>query len=183
MTLEQSIWLCLFLLTLATLISFIWVFAPYFPTRKGHLELIKKVADLKPGQKLYELGCGDARVSIALAKTYPEAQIVGLELAGPLFVWSWVRAKLSGCKNLQIQWKNIFWQNLSDADAVYVFGMTESLNQKLKTKFLAELKPGTRIISYVFTMKDWAGQTETFNGKISGKDQTKVSVYTVPAKN
>ncbi|NCP67478.1 class I SAM-dependent methyltransferase [bacterium] len=179
MNIEQLIWLGLFLLTFVTLVSFIWVFAPYFPTRKGHLELIKKVADLKPGDVFYELGCGDARVSIAIAKAFPKAQIIGLEMAGPLFFWAWTKAKLSGCKNLKIKWKNIFWQNLNDADAVYVFGMTESLNKKLKEKFIAELKPESRIISYVFTMKDWSGKTETFKGKINQNDQTKISVYTV----
>lgn len=180
MTLEQLFWLALFLLTVVTLVSFIWVFAPYFPTRKGHLELIKKVAKLKPNEKFYELGCGDARVSLALAKAFPKAQVVGFEMAGPLFTWSFIKAKLSGCKNLKIGWKNIFWQDLSDADAVYVFGMKESLNEKLKEKFLAELKPGSRIISYVFTMKEWPGKTETFKGQINDKDETKITVYTVP---
>lgn len=180
MTLEQIIWLSLFLLTFLTLISFLWVFAPYFPTRKGHLELIKKVVQLKPNETFYELGCGDARVSLAIAKAYPKAQVIGLEMAGPLFLWAWVKAKLSDCKNLNIKWKNIFWHNFSDADVVYVFGMTESLNKKLKEKFLAELKPGTRIVSYVFTMKDWAGKSETFQGKISDKDETKISIYTMP---
>ncbi len=181
MTLEQIIWLSLFILTVVTLVSFFWVFAPYFPTRKGHLALIQKVAQLKAGDTFYELGCGDARVSIALAKAYPEAQIIGLEMAGPLFFWAWIKAKLSRQKNLTIKWKNIFWQNLSDADSVYIFGMTESLNKKLKEKFLAELKPEARIISYVFTMKEWPGKTETFKGKLSGKDQTKITIYTLPA--
>ena len=180
MTLEQIIWLSLFLLAFATLISFIWVFAPYFPTRKGHLKLITEVADLKPGEKAYELGCGDGRVSRALALAYPKATVEGLELAGLLFTWAWIEAKLSGAKNLRIRWKNIFWQDLSDADVVYVFGMTESLNQKLKTKFLAELKPGARIISYVFSMKEWAGTTEVFAGGLSENDATKINVYTVP---
>jgi cyclopropane fatty-acyl-phospholipid synthase-like methyltransferase len=182
MSLEQLIWLVLFLLTAAALISFIWVFAPYFPTRKGHLELIKKVANLKPGDIFYELGCGDARVSIALAKAYPKANIIGLEMAGPLFFWAWVKAKLSGCKNLTIKWKNIFWQNLGEADIVYVFGMTESLNKKLKDKFVAELKPGSRIISYVFTMKAWDGPIESHRGELSAKDETKVTVYTMPKR-
>ncbi len=179
MTIEQLIWLGLFLLTFVTLISFIWVFAPYFPTRKGHLELIKKVANLKDGETFYELGCGDARVSIALAKAYPKANLIGLEMAGPLFFYAWTKAKLSGCKNIQIKWKNIFWQDLSDANSVYVFGMTESLNKKLKEKFLTDLKPSSRIISYVFTMKSWPGETKTFMGEISDKDETKITVYTV----
>jgi cyclopropane fatty-acyl-phospholipid synthase-like methyltransferase len=180
MSLEKIFWLCLFLLTFVTLLSFIWVFAPYFPTRKGHLDLIKKVAALKDGDTFYELGCGDARVSIMLAKAYPQAHIIGLEMAGPLFFLAWTKAKLSGCKNVTIKWKNIFWQNLEDADTVYVFGMTESLNKKLKAKFLEELKPRSRIISYVFTMKNWTGKTETFLGDINESDKTKVTIYTIP---
>lgn len=35
------------------------------------------------------------------------------------------------------------------------------------------------LISYVFTMKAWPGETETFMGEISDKDETKITVYTV----
>ena len=182
MTLEQLFWLVLFLLLTATLISFLWVFAPYFPTRGRHLDLVLKAIDLKPDEKFYELGCGDGRVSLAVAKAFPKAQVVGLEIAGPLFVWAWLKAKFSGFKNVSIRWKNIFWQNLTDADVVYVFGMTESLNDKLKTKFLTDLKPGTRIVSYVFTMNDWDGKIQTFQAQTSSKDATKITVYTMPKK-
>jgi len=177
---EKIFWLIIFVLTTSTLISFIWVFAPFFPTRKGHLSLITKVVDLKPGQTFYELGCGDARVSLAVASRYPKAHILGLELSGLLFTYSWLKVFFSGIKNVRIKWKNIFWQDLSNADVVYVFGMKESLNEKLKEKFLAELKPGSRIVSYVFSMNEWPGKTEVFRKKINDKDETKVTVYTVP---
>ena len=182
MSIEQWLWLGFFTVLVITLCSFFWVFAPYFPTRKRHLDLVVKVAKLKPGDRFYELGCGDARVSLALAKAYPTAQLIGLEMAGPLFFTAWIKTYFSGHKNLHIKWKNVFWQNLEAADAVYVFGMKDSLNHKLKHKFLAELKPGARIISYVFTMKDWPGESETFTNKNNTEDKTKITVYTVPQK-
>lgn len=183
MSLEQWLWLGLFILLSVTLVSFFWVFASYFPTRKKHLNFVAQVADLKPGEKFYELGCGDGRVARAVAKAYPKAHVVGLEMAGPLWLWAWVKGKLSASPNLQIKWKNVFWKNLSNADAVYVFGMKDSLNDKLKKKFLAELKPGARIISYVFTMQDWPGKTEVFTNSKNKADKTKITVYTMPGQD
>ncbi len=160
MTWIAIIWLIVFILTVITLISFIWVIAPYFPTRSKHLEAINKICALKPGEIFYELGCGDARVSRHLAKHNPEAQIIALEMAVILFLIA--KIKSLRYPNLTVKWQNIFWEDLSKADGVYVFGMTDSLNKKLRAKFLEELKPKSRIISYVFSMKDWEGKSEDF---------------------
>ena len=160
MTLLSILWLCVFILTMITLISFIWVIAPFFPTRTNHLDAINDICDLKPGEKFYELGCGTGKVTRYLAQKNPETEFVAIEMAVVLYLIT--KLKSWRLKNVTVKWKNLFWEDLSEANGLYVFAMTDSLNVKLRAKFLKELKPGTRIISYVFSMKDWPGTSEDF---------------------
>ncbi len=44
--------------------------APWVPTKKKDIERFLNFVDLKPGEKFYELGCGDARLAIAAAKKF-----------------------------------------------------------------------------------------------------------------
>ena len=51
-----------------------------------------------------------------------------------------------------------------------------ALNMKLRPKLLAELKPGTRIVSHAFDMGDWKPEkTEELGG-------TRIFLWTVPKK-
>ncbi len=173
----QFVWLTLFFLCMVALISFIWVIAPFFPTRKNDLEKVNQICKLKPGEVFYELGCGDGRVSIHLAKNNPNTQIIGLEMAFPLYVTAKIKSLFYPGKNLKIKWKNLFWEDLSKADCLYTFAMKESLNKALKNKFKKELKSGTRIVSYVFSFESWDGKTEKFPGF---RAKTFIYKYTVP---
>jgi hypothetical protein len=48
----------------------------------------------------------------------------------------------------------LFKTDLSKADIVYLFLMPETI-KKLRPKLEQELKPGARVVSYVFPFKDW----------------------------
>lgn len=54
--------------------------------------------------------------------------------------------------------------------------LLESLNAKLRPKLLAELKPGTRIVSHAFTMGDWKPEKE------QSVDGNKIYLWTIPAR-
>ena len=129
--------------------------APWLPTRKKDLKRANKLANLKKDEVFYELGCGDARVSSYVALKNPQSKVIAFELALPLYFVAKVRSLLFPRKNLKIKLGNIFKKDLSRANVIYVFAMKESLNNKLKKKFLKELKKGTKIISYAFSMNDW----------------------------
>lgn len=132
--------------------------APWVPARSKDLDRIHEVANLKPGDKLYEIGSGDGRVSFYLAKKNPHAQITGIEMSLPLYVFSRTKLIFSKQQNLQFKFGNALKKDLSPANVIYTFAMVESLNDKLKQKFLNELQKGSRIISYVFSMKEWPGK-------------------------
>ncbi len=166
----------LFCFLIFTLITFFWWFAPWLPTRGKDLEQISEMVKLKKGETFYELGCGDARVSFYLAKKFPDSKIIGLEIFLPIFLVAKIKQFFWGQKNLSIKFKNVFWHDLSDADVLYIYGMPESLESPLRKKFLEDLKPKTRIISYVFKMNHWKSDPVI---KKSKETKAKIYIYTV----
>ncbi len=127
-------------------------FAPWVPARKADISRIFQLANLKAGEIFYDLGCGNGRVVIYAAKNY-KAKAIGLEIAFPFYLI---------CKWQQIfnprsifKYKNLFKEDLSKADVIYFFGTPKRIEAKLKLKLAKEIKPGARIISYVFPIEGW----------------------------
>jgi len=141
----------LFMLSLAQ--AWLW-FAPWMPTNMKDLERIDKIVDLQPWQAFLEFWCGTARVCTYVARQYPESEVVWIEYAFPFFVYSWIKQKLLWPKNLKIIFANGFTYPLDSFDVIYTFGMTRSINQKLKKKLLEEMKSWAKFVSYVFKIED-----------------------------
>src|SRR3989338_2106643 len=121
--------------------------APWVPTRKKDIDRLKCLANISPGEMVYELGCGDAHVLSSLVKT-TGAKGVGIEVSLLQYLFA-KRRSLRKDSSLHIYWKSLFSVSLSDADVVYLFLMPEAY-AKLRSKFEQELKPGTRVITYVW---------------------------------
>ena len=128
--------------------------APWIPTRKRDIKRIIDLADIKKGEKVYDLGCGDARVLIAAAKE-KQAQCVGLELS-----WlQWLHARINVIANgvgklVKIKLKSFYTEDLSMADVVFIFLLPKSF-KKVQTKLNLEIKPGTRVLVAAWPMPDW----------------------------
>jgi len=136
------------------LIFSILSFAPWVPSRRRDFKRIFKLADLKPGQIFYDLGCGDGRVVIYAANNY-KVKAIGLEISLAFYLICKLRQILNKQGNIEFRLKNLHKENLSSADVVYFFGMPHVLNEKFCLKLKTELKPGTKIISYSFKLYDW----------------------------
>lgn len=127
--------------------------APWVPTWKKDFERIFKLANLKPEETFIELGCGNGRVCRAVAAR-TNARVIGVELSLLQFLIAVFQAKLSRLKNIQIKFGNAFNQDLSKIDVVYMFLMPETY-EKIRGKLEKELKPGSRVISYVWPIPGW----------------------------
>jgi len=150
-----SIALILFLIYCCINVIFsVLSFAPWVPSRSRDLERIFKLADLKPGQIFYDLGCGDGRVTIFAAKNY-KVQAIGLEISLPFYLICRLRQIFSHQDNLKFKFKNLFKEDLSQADVVYFFGIPKTVNGKIVAKLKRELRPGSKVISYAFKLNDW----------------------------
>ena len=123
--------------------------AIFVPTGRQAVAAMVRLAQIKPGMKVVDLGSGDGRIVIAFAQAGVEA--VGLEV-NPILVW-WSRWKIrqAGLPNAKIITKSFWSVDMADfdVDVVVVFGMTHIM-EKLQEKLWRELKPGSLIISNIF---------------------------------
>jgi len=138
-------------------ISVMWPMAigsAWEPTSIKTVRTMLEMAQVGPTDVVYDLGSGDGRIVVEAAKRR-QARAVGIE-ADPLRVlWSrTVIAFLNLRGRVRIVWGNFFHQSISEATVVTLF-LTQRTNQRLKTKLQRELRPGTRVISHVWTFDDW----------------------------
>ena len=132
--------------------------APFLPTHKERIERAIKLVELSSNQKVVDLGSGDGRVLIACAKK--GAKAVGFEI-NPFLVWRANRnIKKEGLNNLAVaKWKNFWWQDLSDFDIIFVYGIGHIM-KGLEKKLQKELKPGTKVVSLIFQFPNWQPKKE-----------------------
>jgi predicted RNA methylase len=148
----------IFLLAVAVvMISFlltILIGSAWTPTPKSVVGKMLKIAGLKRGETLYDLGSGDGRIVIKAAKDFG-AVSVGIEANPFLVIWSRLKIKLLRLeKRAKIIWGNFFNLDLSAADVVTIF-LSQRANDELREKFSRELKSGARVVSYTWIMKGW----------------------------
>ena len=132
--------------------------APWVPTRAKDFERINRHLQLKNGSVFYDLGCGDGRVCRYIAKHNPDAEVIGIEMALPMYLIAVLLQCIFPIRNLAYIYGNALKRDLSDADGIYTYALIDTINNKLKSKFLLELKAGCRIVSYHFAIRDWPGK-------------------------
>jgi SAM-dependent methyltransferase len=132
---------------------------PYVPTTEAAVEAMLKLADVKSTDVVYDLGCGDGRIVVAAAKTYG-ARAVGIDIDPQRIAEANANARRAGVEKLvRFEENDLFQADFKEATVVTLF-LLSSVNQKLKPKLLAELKPGTRVVSNTFDMGDWKPEKE-----------------------
>lgn len=127
--------------------------APFVPTHGSRVARMVELSGIKPGQKAVDLGSGDGRIVIAMARAGAIAH--GYEI-NPFLVW-WSRYKIRREKLSDRAFIHLgsFWgKNLSEFDVVTLFGTTHIM-KCLEKKLKKELRPGSRVVSYVFTFPSW----------------------------
>ena len=127
--------------------------APFVPTKTAGVEKILECCEVVPGMKAADIGAGDGRIVIALAKAGAEAH--GYEI-NPLLVWIARRkirkAGLEGKAFIHCQ--DMWRVDYSQYRAVTLFG-TYHIMRRLERKLRRELKPGARTVSLAFEFPKW----------------------------
>lgn len=147
----------------------------YLPTPQPVVDAMLAMADVKKGDVLYDLGSGDGRIPITAAQRHG-VRGVGIDIDPVRIAEAKVNAEAAGVSDLvTFRREDLFKADFSDATVVTLY-LLESLNIRLRPKLLAELKPGTRIVSHSFSMGDWEPEREEF---VNG---SRIYFWTVPAR-
>lgn len=126
----------------------------YVPTPQDVVDDMLRLANVRRGDVLYDLGCGDGRIVVTAARDYG-ARGIGIDI-DPERVREAndnVRANKVGDR-VQIRQADLFETDFRDATVVTLYLLPE-LNLKLRAKLLRELRPGARIVSHQFDMGEW----------------------------
>jgi ribosomal protein L11 methylase PrmA len=127
---------------------------PYVPTPEPVVDAMLKLAQVKRGDVLYDLGSGDGRIVIAAAKRYG-VRGTGVDIDPRRIDEANANARKAGvAKLVRFVNRDLFEVDFSEATVVTLY-LLPRINLQLRPKLLAELKPGTRIVSHGFDMGDW----------------------------
>src|SRR5882672_1887149 len=147
----------------------------YVPTPYEVVDEMLKLAGVKKGDVLYDLGSGDGRIPVTAAKKFG-IRAVGIDIDPTRIEEAKENAKKNGVTKL-VEFRNedLFRAKLGDATVVTLY-LLPDLNVKLRPKLLTELKPGSRIISHQFDMGTWKPEKRI---ELNGRT---IYLWTVPPR-
>lgn len=127
--------------------------AIYYPSSDKQIATILQLSKIKKGEKAVDIGSGDGRIVVALARAGSDAY--GYEINPFLVIWSWWKTRsLPANERGKHRWKNLWFTSFSQFDVIVLFGMTYIMAD-LEKKLLRELKPGARIVCNSFPFPHW----------------------------
>lgn len=161
----------------------------YVPTPQEVVDKMLEMAEIKEGDVVYDLGCGDGRIVVTAAKRYG-VKAFGFDINPKRVRESLENVRKSNVGHLvTIKQEDIFTLDLSEANVVTLY-LLPSLNVKLMPQ-LEKLRPGSRILSHDFDMRgakpvveyrlNTSGNAdEDDNGGYYGEEQHTIYKWIVP---
>lgn len=132
---------------------------PYVPLKKRKLEFVNENIQLNAADKVIDLGCGDGRV-LRLFGKQGVSDLTGNEINLWAYLVAIVKNKLCHSR-AKIHLGNFYKANLAQYDVVFCYLMPNVLSA-LREKFDRELRPGAKVVSCGFEIKDWKNPMNIF---------------------
>ncbi|MFH1193477.1 MAG: methionine biosynthesis protein MetW [bacterium] len=124
-----------------------WLAAPYVPTRGRDIPRFLELAEIKKGDIVYDLGCGDGKILVAAASQGADARGFEISILNYLF-----------CKifrpQIKVNFKNFFKADFREADIVYMF-LSPKAHKKMGEILRGQMKKGSKIIAYAWPIEGW----------------------------
>jgi len=150
----------LILLLIILILMLLWILVPAVyglpsvPTRPERIRSALRLVDLKAGEALYDLGCGDGRTLVIAAREF-EASATGIDVGPVQCLVSWVNALRSGVRSqVRVRLENYYGANLSGADVVFIYATSRQL-VRLESHLAKQLKAGTRVVTVGSDFQIW----------------------------
>lgn len=127
----------------------------FVPTPQEVVDTMLRLANITRNDVVYDLGCGDGRIVITAAQRFG-ARGVGIDIDPDRIREATANARKANVSS-RVRFMNadLFETDFSEASVVTLY-LLPSLNLRLRPKLLAELRPGSRLLSHDFDMGDWA---------------------------
>ena len=138
----------------------------FVPTPQTVVDEMLKVANVRKGDVLYDLGSGDGRIVITAAKRFG-VRGIGIDIDPQRIAEANENARKEGVAHLvTFKQQDLFTTDISEATVVTLY-LLPRLNVKLRPKLFSDLKNGTRIVSHAFDMAEWEPEKHL---KVDGRD-------------
>lgn len=126
----------------------------WIPTPDAVVQRMLQMAEVRPDDRVFDLGAGDGKIAIAAARDFG-ARATGLEFNPDMVVFAQRQAQAAGVADkVEFRQADIFQSDFSSATVVTLY-LLPALNLKLRP-LLFQMAPGTRVVSHSFSMGDWA---------------------------
>lgn len=143
------LWLELTALVIIGCFSFVLLFgAPYLPSLTKSSQSALDMLNLKPGQTMLELGCGDGKVLRMAARR--GINCVGYELNPILALVAWLGTRHYRDK-IKIIWGDYWQKPWPPAEGIYGFILPRYM-AKLDNKITQQANKPVRLVSFAFAI-------------------------------
>jgi hypothetical protein len=162
-----------------------WGDTPYVQTPQNVVDTMLEIAKVGPGDYVIDLGSGDGRMVITAAKKYG-ARGFGVDLDYKLVALANRNARQAGVASRAVFYQRDLHETDVSAATVMSIYLLPEVNLMIRTRLLATLKPGTRIVSHDYGMGEWGPDYQTeldAPGKTVGISQrSKIFYWIVPGR-
>ncbi len=169
--------IALFFLVLVIYIFIILLYTkvPFVKTPKKSINIILDKISISAKDTIYDIGCGDASMLIAIEKKFG-AKTIGYEISP----WAYALGRLNiyfHNSKTKILFKNFYKEDLSGATMVFCF-LIVAVMEKVGRQLISQLKPGTKVISYGFHIPDWK-PINTIDTNPKKPNSSKIFIYII----
>lgn len=172
-----NLFLILLIFFLLLILSMVWPpdspWSPWWRISKKKAKVACRLAKVLSKDLVYELGSGDGTFLMVAVKEF-KARGVGIEIEPFRWFISTLIIHISKVQDkVKVIRRNFFEVDLSEATIIFVY-LVPRVILKLKPKFLEELKPDTKVISYVYQID--------YLPLVKKDEENKIYVYKIPEK-
>jgi len=160
--------------------------SPYATTPESVVNQMLLLAQVGPDDFVVDLGSGDGRVVIAAIKKFNARAGFGVDIDASLVGYSNAKAQEAGVADrAKFYLRDMFKTDIREASVVTVYLLPEGMN-KLRSKLLTELKPGTRVVAHDYQFQGWpVDRIVSFDvpekNDYTARRETSLYLYIVPS--